>query len=115
MRKLNTGDVFKMARLMKSSDILGIIKESFAKGKEEGADARQVGIDFISDVLCICSEERTEAQLYDLLGGVCEKKPDEIRDQSLETTVADIMRIIEENNVLNFLKSASRLSGKIRG
>ena len=74
-----------------------------------------MGIDFISDVLYICSEERTEAQLYDLLGGVCEKKPDEIRDQSLETTVADIMRIIEENNVLNFLKSASRLSGKIRG
>ena len=103
MRKLNTGDVFKTARLMKESDILPIVKESFARGKEDGADERQVGIDFISGVLCACSGEKTEAMLYELLGGI----------QSLETTVGDILRIVEENNVANFLKSASRLAGKI--
>ena len=113
MRKLNTGDVFKTARLMKESDILPIVKESFARGKEDGADERQVGIDFISGVLCACSGEKTEAMLYELLGGIWEKKPDDVRNQSLETTVGDILRIVEENNVANFLKSASRLAGKI--
>lgn len=115
MRKLNTGDVFKMARLMKGSNILGSVKGAFARGKEEGADAKQVGVDFISDVLCACSDEKTESQLYELLAGICEKKPDEIRNQSLETTLEDIQRIISENNILNFLKSASKLSEKIQG
>ncbi len=115
MRKLNTGDVFKMARLLKSANIVGSVKNAFEKGKEEGADTMNVGIDFVCEVLCACSEERTETQLYDLLSGVCEKKPEEIRSQSIETTVQDIQRIVEENNVLNFFKSASRLSGKIHG
>lgn len=115
MRKLNTGDVFKMARLMKHSNVIGTVKEAFVNGKKEGADETQVGMDFIVDALYVCSEEKTEAQLYDLLGGICEKKPDEIRDQSLETTVEDIKRIFQENNVINFFRSASRLSGKIQG
>lgn len=113
MRKLNTGDVFKMARLMKNGNILGNVKEAFAAGKKEGADATQVGIDFLIEVMCSCSEEKTESQLYDLLAGICEKKPDEVRDQSLETTIEDIQRIFKENNVPNFLKSVSGLSGKI--
>lgn len=115
MRKLNTGDVFKMARLMKNSNVLATVKEAFVNGKKEGADETQVGMDFVVDVLCTCSEEKTEAQLYDLLAGICEKKPDDIRDQSLETTVEDIRRIIQENNVVNFFRSASGLSGKIQG
>lgn len=115
MRKLNTGDVFKMARLLKNTNMVESVKTAFEKGKEDGADEMKVGIDFVCDVLCACSEERTETQLYDLLSGICEKKPDEIRSQSLETTVQDIQRIFEENNVLNFFRSASRLSGKIHG
>ncbi|HBA50088.1 MAG TPA: hypothetical protein DCZ91_20310 [Lachnospiraceae bacterium] len=115
MRKLNTGDVFKMARLLKNANMVGSVKNAFEKGKEEGADEMKVGIDFVCDVLCACSEEKTETQLYDLLSGICEKKPEEIRSQSLETTVQDIQRIFEENNVLNFFRSASRLSGKIHG
>lgn len=115
MRKLNTGDVFKMARLMKNSNILEDVKKAFAAGKEEGADATQVGIDFIMKVICSCSEEKTESQLYELLAGICEKKLDEIRDQSLETTIDDIKRIFKDNDVLNFLKSASGLNGKIQG
>lgn len=113
MRKLNTGDVFKMARLMKNSNILGYVKKAFAAGAEEGVDETQVGIDFIVEVICSCSEEKTESQLYDLLAGICEKKPEEVQNQSLETTIEDIQRIFKENNVLNFLKSASELSRKM--
>lgn len=115
MRKLNTGDAFKMARLMKSGNIIGAVKEAFANGRKEGADDEQVGMDFMVDVLCVCAEEETETQIYDLLAGICEKKPDEIRDQSLEATAEDIRRIIQENNIVNFFRSASRLSAKIQG
>lgn len=115
MRKINTGDTFKMARLMRNSNILGIVKEYFVKGKEEGADANKIGIDFISDALCACSDEKTESQLYELIAGICEKKPDDIRNQSMETTIEDIQRILKENNISNFIKSASKLSKKIQG
>ena len=60
-------------------------------------------------------EDREPLILQGHLDMVCEKKPEEIRSQSIETTVQDIQRIVEENNVLNFFKSASRLSGKIHG
>lgn len=113
MRMINTGDVFKMARLLKNGNVMQHIKNAYAAGREEGADPQRIGMDLIMDILCACAESKTEEQVYDLLGGICEKKPDEIRNQSLEATVEDIKKICEGNNIANFLRSASRLSANM--
>lgn len=115
MRKLNTGDVFKMARILKNGNIMQNIRDAFVTGKSENADSQQIGMDLIMNVLCSCSDTRVEDQIYELLGGVCEKKPEDIKNQSLEKTIEDIKKICEENNISNFLKSASSLSGKTQG
>lgn len=110
MRKINTADVFKMARLMKGTNLTESIKKAYMDGKEENANTEEIGMNAIMDIIGSCSDGGTEKKFYELLAGISEKTVDQIMDQSLETTVADIKRICEENNIVNFLRSASRLN-----
>ncbi len=114
MRKINTEDVFKMARLMKNGNFLQAVKNAYIEGKKEDADAEQIGMGAVMEIMCSCSDARVEIQFYDLLGGICEKKPEEVKVQSFETTVEDIRKILLENDILNFLDSASSLGEKIQ-
>ncbi len=114
MRKINTEDVFKMARLMKNGNILQAVKNAYLEGRKEDADAQQIGMGTVKDIMCSCTDARVESQFYELLGGICEKKPEEIKTQSLEATVEDIRKIFQENNILNFLDSASSLGEMIQ-
>ncbi len=113
MRKVNTGDVFKMARLLKNGDMISVIKKAYEAGREEGADSERIGINVILGILSNCTDAKIEMQIYDLISGICEKKQEDIKDQSLETTIEDIKKIVKENNIINFLNSASGLAEKI--
>lgn len=110
MRKINTADVFKMARLMKSASLTESIKRAYVAGKEKDANIEEVGMNAIMDIMGSCCNTGTEKSFYELLAGISEKTEDEVMNQSLETTIADIKKICKENNIANFLKSASRLS-----
>lgn len=114
MRKINTGDVFKMGRLLKKSGMMETVRNAYEEGRKEDADKEKIGIDTFMGIVCSCSDIGTEDQIYDLLGGICEKTPTDVKEQSLEVTVGDIKRIIRENNIENFLKSASDLAGKMQ-
>ena len=109
MRKINTADVFKMARLMKSAELTESIKRAYAAGKEN-ANTEEVGMNAIMDILGACCSSETEEMFYKLLAGISEKTEADVREQSIETTIADIKKICEENNIVNFLRSASRLN-----
>lgn len=110
MRKINTADVFKMARLMKNAKLTESIKKAYADGKKEGVNTEEIGMNAIMDIIGSCCDAGTEKDFYELLAGISEKTKDEVADQSLETTIADIKKICEENNIVNFLRSASRLN-----
>lgn len=112
MRKINTADVFKMARLMKSAKLTESIKRAYTAGKEKDANMEEVGMNAIMDIMGSCSDTGTEKCFYELLAGISEKTETEVMNQSLETTVADIKKICEENNIANFLRSASSMSLK---
>lgn len=110
MRKINTADVFKMARLMKHANLIEGIKRAYTAGKKDGANAEEVGMNAIMDIIGSCCDAGTEKEFYELLAGISEKTAEDVMNQSLDATVADVKKICEENNVANFLKSASRLS-----
>lgn len=112
MRKINTADVFKMARLMKSAKLTESIKKAYMAGKEKDANTEEVGMNAIMDIMGSCCDTGTEKSFYELLAGISEKTEDEVMNQSLETTIADIKKICKENNITNFLKSASSMSLK---
>ena len=114
MRKINLGDTFKMARIIKDGNLIESIKRSFAEGKtsedatekEKEDKQEQIGINLIMDIFAACANDKVEEQVYDLLAGITEKKKEDIQNQSLDTTLEEISKIAEENNIVNFLKSA---------
>lgn len=114
MRKINLEDTFKFARMIKEANLTNDIKDAYLAGKKEGADEEEVGVTAFMNILCSCSDKKVEVQLYDLLAGITEKTADMVKVQSLDATVSDLKKICEENNITNFLKSASRLSEAIK-
>lgn len=113
MRRINTGDVFKMARLLKNADVMDTVKDAYKAVGEEGADKEGIWVDTAVKVMASCTSQQAEEQFYDLMSGICENKPEDIRNRSLDGLVADIRRICEENNVANFLRSASDFAERL--
>ena len=122
MRKINTGDVFKMARLLKDANVMDAVKDAYkAAKKEDGAkdahredaDKGSIWVDAAMKVLASCTSRQAEEQFYDLMAGICENEPEDIRNRPLDGLVEDIRRICEENNVANFLRSASDFAEKL--
>ena len=110
MRKINTQDVFKMSRLIKHT----AIKDVLLKYHEEGSvfnieedDIEKFGMRLFFDVIECISDAKAETDFYDLLGGICEKKPEEIQNQTLEETLSDLKLIASENNLKSFFHSVS--------
>ena len=122
MRKINTGDVFKMARLLKDANVMDAAKDAYKAAKKvdgakdadvEDADKGSIWVDAAMKVLASCTSQKAEEQFYDLMAGICENKPEDIRNRQLDGLVEDIRRICEENNVANFLRSASDFAEKL--
>lgn len=128
MRKINTGDVFKMARIIKTANIRNQVVEIYSAANRPLSDddkedenakkeieqrKEKAGIEFVMVLLEGCSEEKMESQLYDLLAGITEKKPEDIENQSLEATISDFKQIVAENNIANFIGAANRLAKNV--
>ncbi len=113
MRKINTGDVFKTARLLKNTDVMDTVRDTYNAVKEDGADKGSIWMDAAMKVIASCTSQQAEEQLYDLMSGICENKPEDIKNRSLDDLIKDIRRICEENDVANFLRSASDFAEKL--
>lgn len=123
MRKINTSDVFKLARILKKVDIQKIVAEFYSRNtakpiaavgiEESGGDLQiNLGIEIVFSLIDSASDSKTEDAIYELFAGITEKSVEDIKNQSLEATKEDFTRIAEENNLKNFFKSASRLISK---
>lgn len=111
MRKLNTQDAFKMARLLKYSGIKDLIVDSYKKGKDE-VNPQELGIEVIFTMIDGFGDAKVELEFYDLLGGITEKGADVIINQDLATTIEDIKAIWSENDMASFFNSVSVLGLK---
>ena len=109
MRKINTQDVFKLARIIKGAGIKEVVSDMFAKGiqisrenelpdgatEEEISQAQQqmarkqeeFGVNAVFTILENCCSVDLEKKVYDLLAGITEKTPDAVMNQTFETTV----------------------------
>ena len=126
MRAINTGDVFRLARIIKAADIkdqiVGFVKKGQEispkilesdtdkikekKKREYDEKIKDLGVDIVFSILMNCVDEKIEKQLYILMGDILEKKPDEVREQPLEQTVSDIKEIIDNNDTISFFRKA---------
>lgn len=115
MRKLNTSDVLKFARIMKYSGIKSKILDLFdeAQGLDitdiENPKVKEFGFKAVMEVIEAIASEKVEGELYEFLAGVTEKTKEEIEEQEFTATIDDIKAIARENNLLDFFKSSSKL------
>ena len=132
MRKINTGDVFKLARIIKATgakeEIFNIYSES-RKVKEEletevsqesatektEAVQEKIGIKIFFVIFDNCSDEKVEKLVYKLIGGIAEMKETEIEKMPLDEMIKLLGDIAKENNIVNFFDSASRLVENMPG
>lgn len=80
MRNLQTHDVFKALKIANSAGI----KEEFQKiafkmssGKK--ISQKELGFDFIMNILANCADEKTERLIYDFIGGLLEEDVEDIK------------------------------------
>ena len=113
MRKIQTQDVFKLARIIKNADlraeISNAIEQINAGGKKDKNLSEKVGIRVFLTIVEGCSDAKTEDMIYELIGGIAEIPADEIKTQSLEATISIIKKIASENNMVNFFSTAGTL------
>lgn len=112
MRRIQTGDVFKMARIIKALSIREeLTKIAVDARKEDGStDIEAVGIKAFMMVMESCADATVENKIYDLLAGITEKNVEDIKTQTLDATIHDIREIVKENDIVNFSKSAVQLT-----
>lgn len=109
MRKINTQDAFKAARLIKHSDIKNVILDYYEKGKDENQDIEKFGVSVIFDVIACLGDSKAENMFYELIAGICEKSVNEIKEQALTQTIEDIKAIAKENDLKSFFMSVSAM------
>lgn len=121
MRKLNTGDVFKVARIMKVANLKQPIKEMVSAwrnstqadteadvdvpAKDEMVD--NIGVEVVFVLVEAIANEKAEGLVYELLAGISGQTVEEIKGQEFGETMSLITRIINENDISVFFKSAA--------
>jgi len=105
MRKINTGDIFKLARLLKRINVFEFYKKFQAKGakikklpeKERVVATRELGVEAFVEVLMTITDANIEKEIYSLLEGITGKK--NIAEQDIDVTVVDIIEIFKNNDI----------------
>ena len=130
MRKINTSDVFKMARIIKQANVKSAMAEIFNSTREnkieilEGDSDEEkaeklkkierkkenAGFQAIMTIFESCCTEELEEMLYQFLAGITEKRSEDIATQSLETTIEEVKTIVKENNIFDFFSQADQLT-----
>lgn len=114
MRPLNTADIFKAARAVKSSGLREELKKltlSIANGSGE-VDVDNIGVDAILQVIECFSAKNAEAAIYDVLSGPFEMDADKIPTMPLEELFGCLEYMAMDPGLKDFFKRVSGLTGR---
>lgn len=112
MRKLQTADVFAMARIIRASGVREDLREIVYNVAQKGLTVEAVGIDGVLVVLEACAEKKTEHVIYEALAGPFEVSPEEIAAMNLDDLCAKLQQMVQDNNLQSFFGYVSRILGK---
>lgn len=117
MRKINTGDVCKCARILKYTGVREKIVELIKQGQsiqaksKDAPEVQEFGFAVIFEFIEILAEQKAEHEIYDLIGGIVEKTAEEIAEQEFTATIEDVKAIARENDLKGFFLRVSDLTG----
>ena len=110
MRKLETRDMFELARTVKKigikEELKNIAKEINEKGKE--LDTYEAGFDLVLSVIEKFSEKNSEQAFYEFLSGPFEVDPKEVETMEIIDLIEGIFEMASIDKWKSFLKIAVR-------
>ena len=104
MRKLRTGDLFSVARVIKASGIREDLIEYLQKITKD-ADAERVGINTILIIIEALAEKKAERAVYECLAPVFEMEADEVENMPPSELISMLKQMAEENDLPSFFDS----------
>lgn len=111
MRNLNTADLFKAVRVIKTSGLREEVKPLLKMAAEGKADITNVGIEGILTVIGVLAENGVEKQLYEFLSGPFEMEPKEVAQLDIVDLCEKIRWLWEDGNLRPFFGQLSGLIG----
>lgn len=112
MRKLNTSDVFAMARVVRTSGMREELRGLIKQAAETDAKMEDVGIDGFLTILEALADKKAEAAIYEVLAGPFEATSQEVASMQLDVLMENLKRLVEENDLKRFFKWLSGILGK---
>ena len=106
MRKINTGDIFKAARLIKVANLKDRIIEIYKEKQDKDIEA--VGLDIIFTLIESCSNKEVENIFYEFLSGILETEINSLKEMELKNLINNLQRIAKDNDLTYFFKLATQ-------
>lgn len=113
MRKIVTSDIFTMVRIIRKiglDDIKSYIGAFSGMKLEKAENLREKGAEIFMDIICSALEKlpEIEADLCGFIGGICEKKAEEIESLPPAEFVDIIYEIVHKEEFGDFFTAVSR-------
>lgn len=112
MRKLNTTDVFAMARIIRASGIRDELRALIQRVSGSDTPVAAVGIDGFLIIMEAVAEHKAERAVYEALSGPFEMTADEVAALDLDELTELFTQLAKENNLKRFFDFVSRILGK---
>lgn len=106
MRKLNTADVFAFCRVIKKSGMREDLKRIISRISATD-DVESIGMDGMFAIVESLAEKGAESAIYEFLSAPLEVTPSEVASMDMRDFFDAIKKIVEENDLPGFFKSAS--------
>lgn len=94
MRKLNTGDLFKVARMIKDMGMKEELK-TFTEKIDKNADQEKVGIDLLMLIFSKVTETKSEKLIYEFLSGPFEMMAEDVEKMDLFEMIETLFMVAD--------------------
>jgi len=112
MRKLNTSDVFALARVVRVSGLRAELQELIKNAANRNARVEDVGIGGFLTIMEALAEKKSESAIYEVLAGPLELEPGQVASMPLDEMVQKLKQLEEENDLKSFFRWLSGILGK---
>lgn len=112
MRKLNTADVFAMARIIRASGMREELRDLIQRAAGSDSPVESIGVEGFLVIMESLAERRAETAIYEALAGPLEMSADEVSKLSLDELAERSTELAEMNDLKRFFSLASRILGK---
>lgn len=117
MRKINTKDVFQLARIIKKLNLKELATQNTAKindtlenMSDSEEDAKKLGINIIFSIIENIPE--AEFEIYQFIAGISGFEVYEIEEMAIDDFIEIIREIVQENDIKKVFTSALSLMQK---